>query len=1385
MTTKSYFDDQGRQTRTTEPGGASHYTVYEDNRTIEFPYWDSVNDVCLMPIRVSVRNEMDQMSETYTVRADYTSISTTTGGDPKGFSTEPAQSDYVSWARYGYNDTTGLLSTVDRYHDIPSTGTGTLSTNFGRTITQTDAMGRNEYTVQVISGSTAADRKEQVTQQVYDVRSRVIRVRKGVSGDSAANSHNMTDGYDSYPTMTTISESQYDDDGVGDGYVTKLRKFHGTGSNDYTGTNQHLTYRGHQRGSEPFYMSGSTETAAGPYTVVDINWQGQVTAQALYKSKPTWSSVLTGEGYTDYATSTATNRGSLREMSYDDLGRSYQRHRFAIDTSTGAKGSSLQSDTWYDRLGRVVGTQKAYQAGTEKAYDGAGRSYQSRTVLDLESTKYTSGAFNYRDPQPNPDMATMTGGDDKLIELSHTALSDSGHPTEEHTFYMTHDDTGASIGIDLSNDDDYIRSSVYSWHDGAGRQTARGDYGSGDTASGAGEWKYASVPSRPSTAPTASSHTVLVTRFSYDAQTGQQSTVTSPDGFDTRRFRDDAGRVTWPAANFDDFVPDTLTTISDGTDDSKDRVTKTEYDAAGNETKIIAYNGSSSAAQETVYLREDTVDASRLTSTIYPDSSDTASSGTDQVKQAYNVDGSRSQQTDQRGTVLDYTYTSTRRPELTKVTTLGGDTDGHVRSIKYAYDDLGRQTGITSYANSDGTGTIRNDVQFELDDLGGSTIDYQSHEGAVNTGTSPKIQYSCDATASSSVFTRNHRLETVTYPSGRIVYLDYEPSSSNDPPHRLSRVRKLRESSSTGTELAIYDYNGRDSVVIADLPEPDIKLDYFQGTSGTYAGLDRFKRIKEQYWDGYNATTDVDRFTYAYDDGDNMTYRDVDSAIYSTNDKDRVYDYDGLARLTASEAGTLSGTSISGTPVDEENWALDQLGTWSDYVFKENGSTALDQSRTSNDANEITDITESTGTAWVTPGYDAAGNMTTIPQPNSLGDSYTATYDPWNRLITLKDGGNTVADYEYDGLNRRIVKSLYANGALTHKRHFYYNERSQLLEVRKETSGSEDADPLEQYIWHGYYVDAPLLRDYDVDVDGTSVRQYYAYDASMTVTSVVDESGAVVERYEYKPHGASTILDADFSDDGDNVSDVDNAIRLSGRRHDAESGLHHFRERQLHGRVGVFLRRDPAGYIDGHHLYRAAFVPNGTDPTGTSKRPWAHLEEKGGQLGPITHQCLPLAFTWKYDVRNAARTCRTGKVHIVQKVSVVCGYHDPQMDINVIDWYSYFEEISVGGSDSGVLTPTKWTWGYMNQTATAHVFCDDDNVTGDIKKWKTHVSIGNHPRHCRTNTQLAKATKDEPRFWQSPESAQPAVREFAGFWFCVCPNEGVLVAADKRTQNPQ
>ncbi|GIW75145.1 MAG: hypothetical protein KatS3mg104_0208 [Phycisphaerae bacterium] len=110
------------------------------------------------------------------------------------------------------------------------------------------------------------------------------------------------------------------------------------------------------------------------------------------------------------------------------------------------------------------------------------------------------------------------------------------------------------------------------------------------------------------------------------------------------------------------------------------------------------------------------------------------------------------------------------------------------------------------------------------------------------------------------------------------------------------------------------------------------------------------------------------------------------------------------------------------------------------------------------------------------------------------------------------------------------------------------------------------------------------------------------YDGNFNVTGLVQENQTFVERYVYTPYGDRKVLDANFTDDSDNLTDYDSQLGHQGLRIDAESGTYYNRARQLHSGLGNFTRRDPllTEYQDGMSLYQyVQGNPSANeDPTG-------------------------------------------------------------------------------------------------------------------------------------------------------------------------------------------
>ena len=200
---------------------------------------------------------------------------------------------------------------------------------------------------------------------------------------------------------------------------------------------------------------------------------------------------------------------------------------------------------------------------------------------------------------------------------------------------------------------------------------------------------------------------------------------------------------------------------------------------------------------------------------------------------------------------------------------------------------------------------------------------------------------------------------------------------------------------------------------------------------------------------------------------------------------------------------------------------------------------------------------------WADGETDAAGNMKTIPKPNDLANGYTATYDAWNRLVKIVDGGATVAEYEYDGLNQRIQK-IVNSGADTYD--YYYNMKWQAVVEFKNGSANR------MNLHRSEYIDSLA-----VSVTA-SARHYYLCDANYNVTVAITPSAGVAERYSYSPYGKVTYRNANFTKKTTQASTIGNDYLFTGRRLDAETGFYYFRNRYYSAEMGRFVTVDPIRY---------------------------------------------------------------------------------------------------------------------------------------------------------------------------------------------------------------
>ncbi len=246
-----------------------------------------------------------------------------------------------------------------------------------------------------------------------------------------------------------------------------------------------------------------------------------------------------------------------------------------------------------------------------------------------------------------------------------------------------------------------------------------------------------------------------------------------------------------------------------------------------------------------------------LVTEIYPDAADAL----DNVTYTYNRQGQRTSKTDQNGSVHAYSYDVLGRQTADSITTLAASVDSSVQNIAVSYEIHGLVYQITSYANSAGTEVV-NQVQNEYNAFQQFATQYQEHGGAVNTSTTPSVQYGYADGSANTI-----RPTSLTYPNGRVLNTIYN-SGDDD---ALSRVSGLGDSSYS--PLVAYTYLGLGSFVQLTYPQPGVTWTLITGAGiDPYGGLDQFGRVINNLWENSSGAA-LDEIQYTYDQASNRTSR--------------------------------------------------------------------------------------------------------------------------------------------------------------------------------------------------------------------------------------------------------------------------------------------------------------------------------------------------------------------------------------------------------------------------------------------------------------------------------------------------------------------------------
>jgi RHS repeat-associated protein len=1178
LTTNYEFDALSRTTRVQDPNLNDTYTVYKDANWESRVYPGWTGTATTGPTLVVRRDRVSSYVENLT-----TSVAAAfSGGKPTGTETLDGvtlTSTTLHNLQRTFQDSNGRTTQVDSYHNFTGltytagTGLGTLGTNFHRESYTYDSKGRREK---------IADWTGTIRKTVWDVRD---RVSTRWIGTLDAN-------------LIKTAENVYDEDvtshpGIGNDKVT-TSKFFTTAA---TTLDTLYKYDFRRRLTD----SRSSQNIAVKRTYDNMN---RVTMEETYASS-------------DFTYTAAELRGK-REMKFDEKGQVYQTIVHNVDPSTGAIGNRLTSNQWSSARGQSVKQSGPNTTFRKTQYDGAGRVKATFSCYDDGETSYAQAL----------DVAS-----DTVIEQS-IPTYDAGSRVIQMTLYER--TNTAAVPGDLSSswsETNSRRSYTATWYDQADRTTGQADYGrNGGVAL-----------SRPGSPP-APADAYIVTTFAYNAA-GRQYRVTDNKARILELSFDMVSRNTKAVDNYVDGT-------STETELDTDRTTEWVYDGSGRLSQLKAHNpkglGNGVEIQTTTYgygtdanlaspavWRNDV-----LVGEIYPDSDDTfnpagaagakfgngADSTYDRVEYTYEYSGRKLSRKLQDTTLHTYTYDSVGRLFTDQATTLGAGIDGAVRRFEYAYDSLSRPLTVSSYS-AVSAGTLLNQVRYTYDGWGNETKCEQGHEGTA-TG-APSFQKTfLDGAVLPNPEAKYVRVSQMTYPNARIVYWNYPSSGVGD---KLSRVDNIANDSSGTLKFAQMTYLGIGSVIKRAHPgiTGGLNLDLGTGT-GNPGGWDDLGRIDDQKWQN-DAATVKDRYQYGYDRTSNATFRDNLTAT----GKDHFSVYNGLDQLTTSKLGDLNAgrTDITGTPAFQESWTLESIGNWRALVQTTAGTTTLNQTRTHTKANETTTIAASVGTNWGDGVVDRNGFMTRVPKVTaSLDQRWQLTSDAWLRVVKVVNdtGGATIAEYKYDGLNRRIVK-LKPNGVNWDRRDYYYSCQWQVAEERELLNTASKTTvatvPKFQWVWGTRYIDEVVLRDENKDgdgdcVDGTDQRLYYAQDANWNVTSLVDTAGTVVEHVLYDAYGKHTLYNAAWS--ATQASSLyNNEVLFSGYRLDPETGLYQVRNRAYHPALGRWVQRDPLGYVDGLNLYDyvSSNPINAVDPLG--------LEEECGGTFPMSG--VAQGISWNYD----------------------------------------------------------------------------------------------------------------------------------------------------------
>lgn len=664
--------------------------------------------------------------------------------------------------------------------------------------------------------------------------------------------------------------------------------------------------------------------------------------------------------------------------------------------------------------------------------------------------------------------------------------------------------------------------------------------------------------------------TPLKTSYTYRSSDGLLESVTAPDGVSVwftgydgngnnteRRIKDIDGTLRQTISMVYDARNrlKTSTVIASG---QLNIVTTYGYDANGNLTSVLDPELKSTGFDYTYNGQiKRIIDANgKITTLDYGNSGCTSCGGSGGVDKVKIVEDANHHQT-------TFDYDQNGRLTLEK--------DPENKKIFYTYYDNGlvmeKYDATTTPSRLLITYRYNNDKQLTKKQYSDGTQDtafiYDAN-GRLQTASNTNISYTYAYHDSASSY--NGRLKSITDSSGRQIYYDQYD--------KLGQRQKVTILKGTGADERTLDYAYTDAnrplTITANSAQTFTysydklgrrdSIGYPNGitTKHTYDTLNRMTSIKHD--------TSTATITFA-------SYSDFDK---TGNRKNKItpsgtesYSYDNIYRLI---------TAL--TPKGIENYGYDDVGN------RKNGPGPKDTAYVYDNANRMKHGQQ------FNYDYDNAGNQTGRTIDSATDKGWTLTWDLENRLKQLdkvrKDSNGVVIEsrsisFKYDPFGRRVEKKLTAliDGVTKNSIWTYvYDGDAIAVEIYTLPTGQIE----KTWYTHGSGVDEHLA------LERGGNYFYYHADGLGSITAITDASAAVAQSYTYDSYGHQTPS-----------TSFRNSLTWQGKEWDRETGLYHFPWREYDPMDGIWVSKDPLGFVAGDvNLYRMVQnnPVNWKDPSG-------------------------------------------------------------------------------------------------------------------------------------------------------------------------------------------